>query len=241
MQPQCVAQCVIVVAFVATLWRLARALPWQNVAACAAMIALASSTIEIVGVTTGIPFGPFHYTEKLGQRLLGVLPWPAPMIWVVVLLNARGVARLILRPWRKAVNYGIWSVSLSGLLAALFDAGLVPVASHDWGWWIWPTPNSLPSWYGTPRLNFALWWFVYSILLTLMTPWLIHKRASLEPPPDCLPLFLWLLLTLLIAGENLFHQFWTAAGLMIATDMVVLFLVWKARRKLSGHDATTIE
>src|SRR5205823_10968968 len=79
---------------------LARRLPEQNVFMAAALIVAISFAIAGLAEKTGVPFGPRIYTDALGARILGV-PWPIPLVWLVVIVNGRGVARLIMRPWRK--------------------------------------------------------------------------------------------------------------------------------------------
>src|SRR5437899_7727823 len=102
---------------------LARRLPEQNVFMAAMLIAAISFTIAIVAEKTRVPFGPRGYTDALGGKISGV-PWPMPLLWLVVIVNSRGVARLILRPWRKTTYYGFWVIGLASLLAVLLDTGL---------------------------------------------------------------------------------------------------------------------
>jgi len=69
---------------------------------------------------------------------------------VVTILNSRGVARLILRPWRKTRRYGFWLIGLTAALALVFDLGLEPFATRVKSYWLWsPTKLGL-SWYGAP-------------------------------------------------------------------------------------------
>jgi hypothetical protein len=51
-----------------------------------------------------------------------------PFIWAVAVLNSRGVARLILRPWRKTTKYGLWVIGLACVLTVIFDFNLEPFA-----------------------------------------------------------------------------------------------------------------
>jgi uncharacterized membrane protein len=81
-----------------------------------------------------VPFGPIAYSEAFGEKLFTVLPWPVPFLWIVVVVNGRGVARLIMRPWRKTNYYGFWVIGLTCVLAVLLDLSLEPFASarHYW-------------------------------------------------------------------------------------------------------------
>src|SRR5436190_5047197 len=109
-----------------TLAALARQLPAQNVMLGSTIIIVLSTVVEALGASTGVPFGPRSYTERMGQELFHPLPWTIPVLWLVAIFNARGVARLILRPWRRTQNYGWWLIGLTGLLVVLFDLALEP-------------------------------------------------------------------------------------------------------------------
>src|SRR5579863_8091620 len=85
----------ILFASVTSLLMLARNLPAQNVLAVAAIVAMISGVIEGVGAKFGTPFGQFIYGVEDGPKLFRLLPWFVPLIWIVIVINARGVARLI--------------------------------------------------------------------------------------------------------------------------------------------------
>lgn len=214
-----------VLALATTVFALARSLPAQNVVAATVGVLFISSVAQILGAKTGIPFGRYFYTETLGAQLLGVVPWPLPLLWTAVILNSRGVARLIMRPWRKTEKYGLWVLGLACLLTVVFDAGLEPFAVAR-GWWIWRTPKGLPVWYSMPLVNFLGRAVVTLITLAAVTPWLINKKPSRQSPADYHPLIVWALLNLLAAAGNAAHQLWWAAGFgLAATTLVTIFAV----------------
>jgi len=84
----------------------------------------------------GIPFGPFLFGVEAGPQLFKTLPWAMPLIWVVAVLNSRGVVRLILRPWRKLRSYGFWLIGLTAALTMLFDLAFDPFASRVKHYWL---------------------------------------------------------------------------------------------------------
>jgi uncharacterized membrane protein len=83
---------------------LTRQLPGQNVMLASVIIAFIAGAVQSLGALTAIPFGPYVYTDRFGQQLFYPLPWAVPLVWIVVIFASRGVARLILRPWRNARN-----------------------------------------------------------------------------------------------------------------------------------------
>ena len=213
-------------AVVSSLLTLARRLPLQNVVMTAVLVASISSVIFSVAVLSGIPLGPLTYLESFGLKLFGVLPWPIPLIWIVVLINARGVARLIMRPWRKTNYYGFWVIGLACLLVVLFDLSLEPFAVYTKQFWLWHTPKWVWAWHTAPWVNF-LGWFVTALgILAFTTPWLINKQP-VKQPMDYQPLILWLLLNgWMIAGNAQYH-FWIAAGLSGFANLLVT--IWTIR------------
>jgi len=211
----------LVFALAATLLALARTLPAQNVLAVTAITAFLSSIAEIINLKSGIPFGARIYTDAFGPKLFGLLPWPVPFIWPVAILNSRGVARLILRPWRKTAKYGLWVIGLAALLAVIFDFNLEPFASVANSWWIWQMPKTVPAWQTAPWVNFLAWAVLTLLILAFTTPWLINKNRARSAPPDYHPLLLWLLLDLLPAIGDAAHHLWLPAALAVILAALV--------------------
>lgn len=220
----------LVLALATTLIGLARTLPVQSVLTAAALIALMASVVEIINARSGIPFGQRTYAGDFGPRCFGVLPWAIPVIWVVAILNSRGVARLILRPWRKLPKYGFWVIGLTCMLTVVFDFSLEPFASASNRFWIWWTPKSVPAWHTAPCVNFLGWFVVSFLVLAFATPWLINKRPHRSAAPDYHPLLVWLVLNLLPAAGCARDHLWSASALSaIAAIVVTVFAIRGAR------------
>ena len=212
----------------AALVGLARRLPGQNVLLSAALIAALSFTIAVVADRTAVPYGPRVYSARLGEKILGV-PWPIPLIWIVILVTGRGVARLIMRPWRKTTYYGFWVIGLTGLLALLLDLGLDPFAARVKRYWLWQTSPDVLNWYSAPWVNFLGWLATALGILGFTTPWLINKQP-VKQPVDYHPLVIWLLLNFYLATGSALHQMWPAAGLSLAgCTVATVFAVRGAR------------
>jgi uncharacterized membrane protein len=207
---------------------LARRLPEQSAFLAAAFIVAISFAVAVVGEKTHVPFGPRGYTDAFGGKIFGV-PWPMPLLWLAVIVNGRGVARLILRPWRKTTYYGFWVIGLACLLSVMFDAGLEPFAARVKHYWFWETRVEVPNWYSAPWVNF-LGWFVTTLgILGFTTPWLINKQP-VKQPTDYHPLALWLLLNLYFATGNALQELWLAAAFsFLANALATAYAVRGAR------------
>jgi len=180
----------LLLAFASTLVSLTGQLPAQNVLLAAVIIGLMGGAVHTLETLTGLPFGPVTYTQSSGPLLFQALPWFMPFLWVIVVLNARGVARLILRPWRKLRAYGYWLIGLTASLVLVFVLGLEPMATrvrHDWLW----SPTKFPvDWFGAPITDFLGWVVATLLILGFSTPALMKKRPT-KSYPEYHPLIVW--------------------------------------------------
>ncbi len=196
-------------ATVSTLAGLGRRLPLQNVIGTAAIIMVISGAVISLAAASGIPLGPIHYSTYFGGQVFSVLPWPVPLGWIFLIVNGRGIARLIMRPWRKTNYYGFWVIGFTCLLAVLLDLSLEPFAVYAGRYWIWETPRGVPAWYTAPWVNFLGWFVTALAILTFSMPWLINKQP-VKQPIDYHPLILWLMLNAWFGLGNAMHHLWPA-------------------------------
>jgi putative membrane protein len=218
----------IVFATGTTLAWLARQLPAQNVMLAAIIIGFLAGLVESIAPLTGVPFGPFTFTKNIGQELFHPLPWAMPLLWLVIVLNARGVGRLVLRPWRKGKNYGLWLIGITAVLVVLFDLGLEPYATRVKHYWLWGASKTRFTWYSAPWVNFVGWVVTTIIILAFATPSLINKSPAKQPSSvDHFPLMIWLMLNVLFATGALVNQLWPAFGFVAGSATAVAAVGWR--------------
>jgi hypothetical protein len=139
---------------------------------------------------------------------------------MAVMIAARCLAPLILRPWRRARYYGWGLIAVSGGLCVLLALGLEPLAVMARGYWTWPAGAGFQF----------LGWFVGSAAaLFLAAPWFIDKRG-LAPPPDLLPLALWLPMNLWTVVGNGWHGNWPAVSVSLTLNAAVTLLTLRGAR-----------
>ena len=220
----------LVLATVSTVAASARHLPLPNILAAAFGIALVGAGITWLDLKTGIPFGPMTFGSGVGPKFHVSLPWAIPLVWVVMILNSRGVARLILRPWRKTRAYGFWLIGCTAALTLLLDLAFDPFASRVKHYWFWE-PTIFPlTWEGAPLVNFFAWAVVTLLILAFITPVLINKQPVHRRLPDFHPLAVWLGTVLLSGVGAAMTGLWPAVALDAIIGVVVsVFAVRGAR------------
>lgn len=178
------------------LWHLLAALPgparvpWQIVAPILALMAFAHATLEIgwrraagflaaavlislafesVGVVSGVPFGRYFYTQVLGVKLFGLVPWVIPITYFAILYPAWLVACTALGVDPRAFDprrLGWTSVAITALVSALamtaWDLTMDPVMVYEVHAWVWIDGG---AWFGVPFSNFAGWVLVNAIIV----------------------------------------------------------------------------
>lgn len=185
-----------------------------------ATVAVLAYLAELLGSTTGFPFGKYHYTDLLQPQIAGV-PLLIPLAWMMMLAPAWAIASLLIFPVRASA--GKWApqakfILLSALAFTAWDLFLDPQMTR-WGFWVWETPG---QYFGIPLVNY-LGWLCISALITL-----IVQPADLPVGPLALVYILtWLLQTI---GQALFwEQPGPALAGFIGSGIFVLLALLRSR------------
>jgi uncharacterized membrane protein len=222
----------ITLAAAASMAALNRQLPLQNVLLVAGIVALVGGVAHGLSSNPNLslPFGPIVFNPAAGGKILYFVPWTIPLLWVVIIFNARGVGRLILRPWRKIKNYGFWLIGLTAALATAFDVALEPFASYVKHLWFWQRTKIPVTWEGTTLLNFVGWPCVTLLILLIATPSLIRKQPGNPSAPDFHPLAVWLgALVLFAVGSARAGLWWPVAVDAVIALVTMVFALRGAK------------
>lgn len=150
----------LVAGTIATLCVLGQKLPLQNIVGLAVTIAIFSGAILLGTSWLKLSFNP----PQLNQNFSKLPEWTFPLIWLVALVNARGIAKLLLHRWRKNKNFGLWLLALSSWFVA-----------------------------GLNARNFFFQFAFGMIAFVVTTPWFLDKKRA-ESSADFQPLLLAILL-----------------------------------------------
>jgi uncharacterized membrane protein len=223
---------VIALAAGASIAALRRRLPLQNVLPAALITALIGGVAHGLSSNPDIcfPFGRVVFSPASGGKIFDAIPWTIPLLWIVAIFNARGVGRLILRPWRKIRNYGFWLIGLTVVLAVAFDFALEPFAWHAKHFWLWQPTKIAVTWQGATLLNFLGWIFVSLLILLFITPSLIRKQPGGSSAPEYHPLILWLgALLWFAAGSAEVGLWWPVVADAVIAVVSTIFAVRGAK------------
>jgi putative membrane protein len=148
---------------------------------------LLSLGAELLGTSTGFPFGGYSYTSLLGYRILNLVPFPIPISWYFMLYCSLAMCgRLMSAPDDSSRTR--WKFAFAGgAILTAWDVAMDPamvVTAH----WVWKEPGFF---YGMPLTNWIGWLLtgtlVARLMLVFLTPTAIKKAVS----PSHFPLVLY--------------------------------------------------
>jgi putative membrane protein len=117
---------------------------------------LISLSMELLGTTTGFPFGPYAYTDFLGFKILGHVPYSIPLSWFYMGLTSFLLANLLVTRagWSRQT---LWTLLGGAYFLTMWDLSLDPAMAsphlpvHFWIWY-----ESGP-YFGMPVRNLVGW------------------------------------------------------------------------------------
>lgn len=144
---------------------------WTNTARLFALCVLIAGGAELLGTTTGFPFGSYTYTERLGPKILGHVPYLIPPSWFMVLYPAMAIASCFSLPL-------IARASIAGGLLTLWDVAMDPAVTTGFAYWTWKTNGGF---YGMPLTNWLGWWLTGSLIALIFWRSQPHVRLHMHP------------------------------------------------------------
>jgi uncharacterized membrane protein len=120
-------------------------------------------SVEHFGETTGLPFGRYRYTEMLQPQLLGIVPLPITLAWLMSAFGSWQLARLTLGHDVPLRDPRV--LALTGVLIVVLDLQIETVATLVNPYWVWIDGG---PYYGVPPLNFAAWWVVGALMALIV-------------------------------------------------------------------------
>jgi len=217
---------------------------WTFAVAIALVGGGVGAAAEAIGVATGVPFGDYAYTDRLGPQVLDV-PVVVPLAWAMMAYPAWRVGELL---GRRTVA----RVGFAALAMAAWDVALDP-QMVGFGFWRWPDGGAYA---GIPLSNYAGWLGVALVLFALWA--VVERRLPAHRAPAAIAgerddrsavvdglgvlLYAWTWL-----GETVAHLvFWGRPGVALATFVAMGALAapamgqWSRAHGLGWRDAPRV-
>ena len=187
-----------------------------------------SLSSELLGTSTGFPFGSYHYLSGLGYKIAGLVPFTIPLSWfymgaVCYILARNGLERLGLRGWLR----GITAIALGAVFLTSWDLVLDPAMSQ----------TTLPFWqfeelgefFGMPYRNLTGWWGTGVVFMSVASLFWDSEPLRLSRSQLTLPVLTYVVnfaFGAIITVTSLDPGFWVPTALSVLTGVVPVMVCW---------------
>jgi len=190
---------------------------------------------ELLGTSTGFPFGHYHYLSGLGYKIGGLVPFTIPLSWFYLGLVSYVIARAGVAGRGGELNWvrQISAIALGALLLTSWDFVLDPAMSQ----------TAVPFWefeeagafFGMPYRNLAGWMGTGALFMSVAA-FLWRKTPNvLQRSQLSLPLTVYLInfaFGAIITITSLDSRFWFPTLLAVFLGVVpALVLSWRTLPK----------
>ncbi|MDZ8108344.1 MAG: carotenoid biosynthesis protein [Nostoc sp. DedQUE12a] len=180
---------------------------------------------ELLGTSTGFPFGDYGYLSGLGYKIGGLVPFTIPLSWFYVGLSSYLIARCGLQVAQKpSLGRHIAAIGVGALLFTCWDFALEPAMSQSsLPFWYWEQPGDF---FGTPYQNYAGWFGTSAVFMSVAG--LLWRKTSikLQRSQLNLPLAIYLSNFAFAAGLSLAGGFFIPVLLGSLLGVVPALALW---------------
>lgn len=196
-----------------------------------------SFAAELIGTTTGWPFGNYAYTDFLGYKLIGHVPFTIPLSWFYFGFASYLLANALVGSYIARYRTVLTIVGGAYLLT-VWDLALDPAMAHEdmtvrfWNW------SESGAYVGMPLQNFAGW------AVTAMTFMAVSRllwRQDVRPSeyPTWLPFGIYAANMLFAIVLALSVGLWVPAMLGVVLGLIPAAAAWHSHPGWSGHVPVT--
>ncbi|WP_373536710.1 gamma-carotene 1'-hydroxylase CruF [Microcoleus sp.] len=192
-----------------------------------------SLSSELLGTSTGFPFGNYHYLSGLGYKIAGLVPFTIPLSWFYLGLVSYIIARAGVGGGKGQLNWvgQIGAIAFGSLLLTAWDFVLDPAMSQ----------TSVPFWefeelgafFGMPYRNLAGWMGTGALFMSVAAFLWRKTSIKLDRSEMGLPLIVYLVnfaFGAIITVTSLDSRFWFPTSLAVLLGVVpAIVLSWLAK------------
>jgi uncharacterized membrane protein len=195
---------------------------------------------ELLGTSTGFPFGEYRYLSGLGYKIAGLVPFTIPLSWFYLGFSAyiialAGLKRLEINNW--LCEFG--AIICGSLCLTSWDFVLDPAMSQaPVPFWVWDQPGAF---FGMPYQNFAGWMGTGILFMTVATLLWKVKPLTIASKDLKLPVFIYLANFVFAAVLSLAAGFYIPVLLGIVLGILpLLVLYWIATNQNTTAEGNTL-
>jgi putative membrane protein len=189
---------------------------WKAALTLLALCVLLAGGMELLGTTTGFPFGAYTYTDLLGAKFLGHVPYLIPPSWMMMLYPSMVLAHLLIpRGWLRPVA--------AGFILTIWDFAMDPAMTTGFAYWQWHTEGGF---YGMPYVNWLGWWLTGTLVAAVFWKTCREWQGRWDP----LVVLLYLVQGAFVALLAWLYMRPLATALWACAVLLLLIAVWHKRR-----------
>jgi uncharacterized membrane protein len=198
-----------------------------------------SLTSELLGTSTGFPFGAYQYLSGLGYKVGGLVPFTIPLSWFYMgfccyVLARAGLERSILPLWARQVG----AIAIGSLLLTAWDFVLDPAMSQTpYPFWEFKEAGVF---FGMPYRNITGWLGTGAVFMSIAACFWGNEPLNLDRNRLNLPLTIYLLnfaFGAAITVTQLSSPFWIMTLLGVSLGAIPAILLWQSA-PASNEDIT---
>ena len=203
---------------------------WLTFMLPAMSISLAS---ELLGTSTGFPFGDYSYLSGLGYKIAGLVPFTIPLSWFYMGLASYLIARVALNTVKQNWLRHMSAIVLGAMLFTAWDFALEPAMSQTtFPFWYWAEPGAF---YGTPYRNYAGWFGTSALFMSVAALLWGNMPLKLERSQLSIPLVVYLSNIAFAGGISLASGFWIPVSFALLLGVAPVLVLWWMAPPSSGN------
>ena len=194
---------------------------------------------ELLGTSTGFPFGEYRYLSGLGYKIAGLVPFTIPLSWFYLGFSAyiialAGLKRFEISNWLCELG----AIIFGSLCLTSWDFVLDPAMSQaPVPFWVWDTPGAF---FGMPYQNFAGWMGTGILFMTVATLLWRVKPFSVPSNDLKLPLAIYLANFVFATVLSLAAGFYIPVLLGVVLGILPLLVFYWIATKQSATEGNTL-
>lgn len=155
---------------------------------------------ELLGTSTGLPFGVYSYTSLLGYKILDLVPFNIPTSWFFMLYASLAICGRLLEAKDDSTSKWWWAL-IAGVVLTAWDVSMDPamVKTRHWVWDIPDLSNAgafsqfigREMFYGMPLTNWLGWLLTGVVVARLMLMIVPPSSWARNVAPSNFPLVLY--------------------------------------------------